>query len=115
MICDMKNYHQFLGCGFHFYLSQYLKLFYKVISIDSKNLTQIQTYNLRGTLNKPSKKQKAKINNCCYCHSVTKSRLTLCDPVDYSTSGLPILYYLMSHELVMLSNHLILCCPLLFP
>ena len=33
MICDMKNYHQFLGCGFHFYLSQYLKLFYKVISI----------------------------------------------------------------------------------
>ena len=30
--------------------------FYKVISIDNKNVTQIQTYNLRGTLNKASKK-----------------------------------------------------------
>lgn len=29
--------------------------FYKVISIDHKRLTQIQSYNLRGTLNKPSK------------------------------------------------------------
>ncbi|MGN0571167.1 MAG: HaeIII family restriction endonuclease [Candidatus Fimenecus sp.] len=36
--------------------------FYKVISIDNKKLTQIQTYNLRGTLNKPSKKCKAKIS-----------------------------------------------------
>ena len=35
--------------------------FYKVISIDSKKITQIQTYNLRGTLNKPSKKEKPKI------------------------------------------------------
>ena len=34
--------------------------FYKVISIDSKKITQIQTYNLRGTLNKPSKKEKPK-------------------------------------------------------
>ena len=29
--------------------------FYKVISIDSKKITQIQTYNLRGTLDKSSK------------------------------------------------------------
>ncbi len=35
--------------------------FYKVISVDNKKLTQIQTYNLRGTLNQPSKKQTAKI------------------------------------------------------
>ncbi len=28
--------------------------FYKVISLDSKRITQIQTFNLRGTLNKPS-------------------------------------------------------------
>ncbi|MBQ3182772.1 MAG: HaeIII family restriction endonuclease [Clostridia bacterium] len=35
--------------------------FYKVISVDNKLVTQIQTYNLRGTLNKPSKKNKPKI------------------------------------------------------
>lgn len=35
--------------------------FYKVISIDNKYVTQIQTYNLRGTLNQPSKKCKPKI------------------------------------------------------
>ena len=29
--------------------------FYKVISIDSRRITQIQTYNLHGTLNMPSK------------------------------------------------------------
>lgn len=31
--------------------------FYKVISIDNKKVTQIQGYNLRGTLNKASKKE----------------------------------------------------------
>lgn len=35
--------------------------FYKVISIDNKSVTQIQTYNLRGTLNKASKKDRPKI------------------------------------------------------
>jgi hypothetical protein len=35
--------------------------FYKVISIDNKNVTQIQTYNLRGTLNRPSSKEQPKI------------------------------------------------------
>ncbi len=35
--------------------------FYKVISIDNKNVTQIQTYNLRGTLNQASKKERPKI------------------------------------------------------
>ena len=34
--------------------------FYKVISIDNKKITQIQSYNLRGTLNKASKKEKPK-------------------------------------------------------
>lgn len=34
--------------------------FYKVISIDNKRTTQIQTYNLRGTLNKTGKKNKPK-------------------------------------------------------
>ena len=35
--------------------------FYKVISIDNRRLTQIQTYNLHGTLNKPSKSKVAKL------------------------------------------------------
>ena len=46
---------------------------------------------------------------------------TLCDPMDCSMPGLPVhhqlleLLKLMSFELVMLSNHLILCHPLLLP
>ena len=54
------------------------------------------------------------------CHSDSQSCSTLCDPVDYSTPGFPVLHYLpelvklMSIELVMPSNHLILCHPLLF-
>ena len=42
--------------------------FYKVISIDNKKITQIQSYNLRGTLNKASKKEKPKtiIVNICF-------------------------------------------------
>ena len=53
------------------------------------------------------------------CCSVTKSCLTLCDPVDYSTQASLAftiswsLLKLMSIESVMPSNHLILCCPLL--
>ena len=52
--------------------------------------------------------------------SVAKSCPTLCDPVDCSTPGFSVLHYLlefiklMSIESVMTSNHLILCCPLLF-
>ena len=50
--------------------------------------------------------------------SVTQSCPTLCDPMNLSMPGLPItnsrsLPKLMSIKLVMPSNHLILCCPLL--
>ena len=53
---------------------------------------------------------------CCF--SVTKSCLTLCEPRDCSTPGFPVLHLpdlrkLMLTELVMPSNHLILCRPLL--
>ena len=47
--------------------------------------------------------------------------LTLCDPMDCSTPGLPVHHWLPEstqthvHELVMPSNHLILCRPLLLP
>ena len=61
--------------------------------------------------------------NLHYYYSVLKLCLTLCDPMDYSTPGLPVhhqlsefnLLKLMSIELVMPSNHLILCHPLLLP
>lgn len=36
--------------------------FYKVISIDSNKTTKIQSFNLRGTLNKPSRTKKPSIN-----------------------------------------------------
>ena len=53
--------------------------------------------------------------------SVAKLCLTPCDPMNCSTLGIPVLHYLpeflklMSIESVMLSNHLILCRPLLLP
>ena len=56
--------------------------------------------------------------SCCSC-SVANSCPTLCDLVDYSLPGFPVLHAswtllaLMSIELVMLSNPLILCHPLL--
>ena len=55
--------------------------------------------------------------------SATQSCPTLCDPMDCSTpwTGLPVHHQLpefpklMSVESLMLSNHLILCCPFLLP
>ena len=51
--------------------------------------------------------------------SVTQSCPTLCDPMDCSTPGLLVHHWsplkLISIELVMPSNHLILCHPLLLP
>ena len=53
--------------------------------------------------------------------SVGQSCPTLCDPMNCSTPGFPVhhqllgLFNLMSIELVMPSNHLILCHPLLLP
>ena len=56
---------------------------------------------------------------CFCCCSVTKSYLTLWDSMDGSTPGFSVLHFLlllkfMSIEPVMLSNHLILCCPFSF-
>ena len=53
--------------------------------------------------------------------SVTQWSPTVCDPMKHSTPGLPVHHQLpdpskpMSLELVMPSNHLILCHPLLLP
>ena len=54
---------------------------------------------------------------CCCC-LVTKSCLTLCDPWIIACQCFIIswsLFKLMFIELVMPSNHLILCCPFLLP
>ena len=59
------------------------------------------------------------ISSFCDVSSVAQSCLTLCDPMDCSMPGFPVhhqlleLTQLMSIKLVMPSNHLILCCPLL--
>ena len=51
--------------------------------------------------------------------SIAQSCLTLCNPMNRSTPGLPVHHQLPEstqthvHELVMPPNHLILCCPLL--
>ena len=56
---------------------------------------------------------------CCCYYSVTKLCLFLCDPMDSNTPGFSVLEYhlefpqIMSIELVMLSNPLILCHLLL--
>ena len=61
------------------------------------------------------------VSFCCttiwiaYCCSVSKSCPTLCNPMDCSMPGFPILHHILefvSIELVIPSNHLILCCPL---
>ena len=52
--------------------------------------------------------------------SVAQSFLTLCDPIDCSKPGFPVHHQLLElaqthvHQVVMTSNHLILCRPLLF-
>ena len=51
----------------------------------------------------------------CRCYSVARLCLTLCNLMDFSMSGFSVLHYLqefrfLSTELVMLFNHLILCC-----
>ena len=54
-----------------------------------------------------------------HCCSVAKGCLTLCNPMDCSVPSFPVLYHLpgllklMSIESVMISNHFILCHPLL--
>ena len=55
----------------------------------------------------------------CFCCSVANSCPTLCNPMDCSTPGFPVLHHLpelaQTHviESLMPYNHLILCCPLL--
>jgi len=52
---------------------------------------------------------------CCCCCSVTKSCLTLCDPMDCSTPDSSVFHYLPETAQIHVHwiGHLILCCPLL--
>ena len=51
---------------------------------------------------------------CVVVAAVSRSWPTLCDPMDRSTAGFPVLHHLLeSIELVRPSDHLILCRPLL--
>ena len=65
--------------------------------------------------------RKLKHRNGHQFSSVTQSCPTLCNPMDCSTPGFPVhhqlpsLLKLVSIQAVMLSNHLILCHPLLLP
>ena len=66
-------------------------------------------------------RMKALIFSFSQFSSVAQLCPTPCDPMDFNTPGLPVHHQLleftklMSIELVMPSNHLILCCPLLLP
>ena len=60
----------------------------------------------------------SRTSHLSYCPSVAKSHPTLCDPTPAPQASLSFtisqsLLKFMSIESVMLSNHLILCCPLL--
>ena len=68
-----------------------------------------------GTYSKSFLQRLAHLKGCC---SVIQSCLTLCDPMDCSMPGFPVLHRLLdllkltSIESVMPSNHLFLCRPL---
>jgi len=50
----------------------------------------------------------------CCCYSVTQSYLTLCDPMDCSTPGFPVLHHLLTH-VHGVSDAIQPSRPLLFP
>ena len=48
----------------------------------------------RDWMTKQQKQQQPHLSIYCYCRSVTKSHLTLCDPIDCSMPGFSVLHYL---------------------
>ena len=106
-----------LSC-FHFFINnkQFLKLTYLVKVIYGHYKKKCKQY-------RKLKKKKMLLQAFCCLQfsSVAQSCLTLCDPMNCGTPGLPVHHQLqsslklMSIELVMPPSHLILCCPLLFP
>ena len=66
----------------------------------------------------PRKEKPVALFSCC-CYSVAQLFPTLCNPMDCSTPGFPVLHHLPElaqthvHDSAVPSNHLILCHPLL--
>ena len=81
------------------------------------NLSNTKLYNLANYRATWYSSHDCALNQLPSCCSVAKSILTLCDTVDCSTPGFSVLHCLPEfaqthfHELVMTSNHLILCRP----
>ena len=96
------------------------------IAWDSVGLESSVSWISSGGVEKMRQKDKHQNNHIALyvwpgsCCSVTHSCLTLCDPMNCNTPGLPVLTISqsllkpMSIESVMPSNRLILCRPLLF-
>ena len=85
--------------------------------VGTGNLSNTKLYNLANYRATWSGSHDCALNQLPCCCSVTKSIPTLCDTMDCSTPGFPVLHCLPEfaqthfHELVMTSNHLILCHP----
>ena len=91
------------------------------------HLENVLTFKIKWMLSRHSRQDASKIVFCCehlLCCLVIKSCPTFCDPMDCSMPSSSVLHYspdthiplllkLMSIELMMLSNHLILCHLLL--
>ena len=65
-----------------------MNLLHKLPAIDFKH--DILNLHLRGFFF-----QRLEIACCCCCCSLAQSNLTLCDPMDCSMSGLPVLHHLL--------------------
>ena len=63
---------------------------YKSTIVCSIQLLKIQNKRNKTWLNK----KRGKWTACCYCGLVTQLCLTLCDPMDGSTPGFPVLHHL---------------------
>ena len=104
IIFYIKTFSLLIFCGNYFYWFLLLyRLYFKLLLIF-------------GFCSYPYRPFLYKTYPCCCC-SVAKSCPTLCNPMDQSMPGLPFghwsLLKFMFIELVMPSNHLILCCPFL--
>ena len=91
----------------------FLLSLFKIINVEYSYFIMLCLFLLHSKVNQ------LYIHVCCCCCSVTKSCPALCNSMDGSMPGLPIphitcsLPKFMSIESEMLSNHLILCHPLL--
>ena len=116
--------HAMIHSLYSFDLKALFSLFWIMDCRNEKQYTQaLQTFMSQNLMwficqGSPGKKNQHVCPSICCC-SVAQWCLTLCDPVDCSTPGFPVLtnsqslLKIMSIESVIPSNHLVLCHPLL--